>query len=211
MLRLIKRTTSSRRGLTLPELIVAMSVMALLAFVISMIYFSVLKIHREHAWRLPPYDEATRAVDRLCNELRQAMLIETHAADWIVVVVPEKDANRDNILTLTAEGYVLSQGDHVAFYLSDDTGTIGAEGNCLWKAVQPQGATGFTPSVKVAENIHPELNPTDPNTGLPRDMFTYWPDETRLWGVEVWCTSTATVGQETRTQTAHSEAYLRNL
>jgi hypothetical protein len=65
--------------------------------------------------------------------------------------------------------------------------------------------------VKIADSIHEELNPTDPATGLPRTMFKYWPDLTRLWGIEMWMTSTATVHGRAKTQTAHSESYLRNL
>jgi hypothetical protein len=42
-------------------------------------------------------------------------------------------------------------------------------------------------------------------------MFKYWPDDNHLWGVEVWMTSTSTVYGELRTQTAHSQIYLRNL
>ena len=69
----------------------------------------------------------------------------------------------------------------------------------------------FVPKVKIADSIHPELNPVDASTGLPHPIFTYWPDSTRLWGIEMWMTSTATVHNVTKTQTAHGESYLRNL
>ena len=204
------RRGSGRRGFTLPEILVVMAVMGAIGYASSMIYFSVLAIHRENIWRLPPYDNATRAAQRVCDELQEAMLIVDHEPAWIVFMIPQKDANRDNVLTLGADGYFLSQGDRIAFYLSDETGAIGAEGNCLWKAVRRQGESVYTPRVKIADEIHPELNPVDPSTGLPHPMFKYWPDIIRLWGVEVWMTSTAVVSNETKTQTAHSESYLRN-
>lgn len=210
MRALVRDGWTRRRGLTLPELMVAMGVMGVLAFGTSTIYFSVLKIHNQQIWRFPPYDEATAAVKRVTDELREAMLIEEHGADYIVFVLPLKDENHENVLTLGEDGYYLTPGERVAFYLSDETGQMDAEGNCLWKAVKAPGASEFVPRVKIADNIHPELNPTDPDTGQPRDMFKYWPDDVRLWGVEVWMTSTAEVHGETRVQTAHSEVYLRN-
>jgi len=207
---LTHRRTSRRRGFTLPELMVAAGVMGILAYGTSMIYFSVLKIYNKQIWRIPPYDAATAAVKRVSDELRDAMLIGDHEATDIVFVVPLQDANRENVLILGADGYQLTQGDTVTFYLSDQTGALGAEGNCLWKAVKGPDDESFTPRIKIADNIHPELNPTDPDTGEPRAMFKYWPDDVRLWGVEVWMTSTAQVHGQTNTQTAHSESYLRN-
>lgn len=200
-----------RRGVTLAELLVAMGVMGILAYGCSTIYFSVLNTYNQHIWALPPYDAATAAVHRVARELREGMLIYAHGPDYIVVVMPKKDANRENVLTLGADGYQLVQGDHVSYYLSDETGSPNATGNCLWKAVQTDGAGAFVPKVKIADDIHPELNPVDPDTGLPRPMFRYWPDEVRLWGVEMWMTSIGQVRGETKTQTAHSECYLRNL
>lgn len=202
--------TARRRGLTLPELLIAMGVMGILAYACSTIYFSVLGTYTRHIWALPPYDAATAAVQRVTRELREAMLIDAHGDTFIVVIIPQKDANRDNVLELGENGYQLVKGNYVAYYLSDDSGALGAQGHDLWKAVRAVGGTTFVPRVKIAENIHPELNPVDPDTGLPRSMFKYWPDDVRLWGVEAWMTSTGVVRGETRTQTAHSECYLRN-
>jgi prepilin-type N-terminal cleavage/methylation domain-containing protein len=206
------RCRARSRGVTLLELLVAATVMGIVSCATSLIYFSVLSIYNQRIWALPPYDEATAAVQRLQKEMRQAMLIHDHADDALVAIDPLTDANHENVLqSLGNGGYALVQGDMVAFYLSDATGSTAATGNTLWKAVKEPGAAAFTPRVKIAENIHPELNPTDPNTGQPRPMFDYWPDDTHLWGVEVWVTSTSTVHGQLRTQTAHSQIYLRNL
>lgn len=200
-----------RRGVTIIELMIACGLMAVLGYTSSMVYFSVLHTYNDKIWKIPPYDNATAAVKRLSRELPEGMLIESAAADRIVLVMPLKNSERENVLTLTESGYVLSQGERVCFYLSDATGALDATGNCLWKAVKPVGGTDFVPRIMIASSIHPELNPIDPATNLPRPMFTYRPDEVRLWGVEMWMTSIATVHGETRTQTAHTEVYLRNL
>lgn len=205
-----RRWDRSRRGLTLAELLVAMGVLSVLGSGVFMVYASVTNLHRQKIWRLAPYDEATRAADRLADELQEAMLILDHQAEWIVVVMPVKDENGDYVLTEGEDGYVLDQGERVAFYLSDETGAVDAQGDVLWKATAVPGESVFTPLIKIAENIHPELSPTDPETGAPRPMFKYWPDEVRLDGVEIWVTATAEVQGEMKTQVAHTETYLRN-
>ncbi len=206
------RGSTYQRGMTLIELMIAVSVMGAMFYSISMIYFSVLNIYNNQIWKLPPYDAATAAVQRVSKEIREAMQVESHGTDWVVVVLPERNASHDNILTLGGDGqYHLSMGDRVLYYLSDDSGSTDAVGNCLWKAVEAQGSNTFVPKVKIADSIHPELNPVDPSTGLPYAIFKYWPDSTRLWGIEMWMTSTATVHNSTKTQTAHAESFLRNL
>jgi len=212
-MRLSKRYLRKRssRGLTLIELLISISILGGLMFSLSMIYFSCLKVYLRSAWKLPPYDEATMSVQEMSRHLKEAMLIESYGPQWLIVAIPRKDANGDNVLVSDGEHFSLVAGRRLAFYISDETGSFDAEGDCLWMAIQEEGAEGFTPRKLVGENIHPELNPTDPDTGLVRPMFTYWPDETRLWGVEMWVTSTSTVHGEQQTQTAHSETYLRNL
>jgi prepilin-type N-terminal cleavage/methylation domain-containing protein len=199
------------KGMTLIELLVAMVGAAVIAYTISMVFFSTLGIYNRYIWRLPPHDAATAAVSRLSKELRAAMLIHDHADSALVAVDPLKDANRDNVLTAGPNGFHLEQGEMVAFYLSDDTGALDAAGHDLWEAVKAVGATEFVPKVMIAQNVHPEMNPVDPDTGLVRPMFKYWPDEVRLWGVEIWVTSAGTVHGATQPRTAHCEVYLRNL
>lgn len=202
---------SRRRGTTLIELLVSMSILSILLFGVSLIYFSSLKAYARTAWKLPPYDEATLGVQDISRRLREAMLVAECADNYVVVVMPKKDDNGDNEL-LNVDGELrLVQGNQLRFYLSDSTGTIGHTGHDLWMAVQPYGTVGFTPKKKIAENIHPELNPDDPTIDQPQALFKYYPDETRLWGIEVMLTSVATVHGQSKTQTASSEVYLRNL
>jgi prepilin-type N-terminal cleavage/methylation domain-containing protein len=200
-----------QRGLTLIEVLVAMGLMGIMAYACAAIYFSQMRTYNEYALKLPPYDEATRSVDRVTNELRGAMVIESATATSMIVLMPLRDANGENVLVDGDTGFNLVAGDRVAFYLSDASGSMDATGNCLWKAIQHPDELVFTPRIMIGENIHPELNPVDASTGQPHVMFKYWPDEVRLYGVELWMTSTATSGHQTETQTAHSETYLRNL
>jgi len=199
------------RGITLVELLISMSILSALLAGVSLIYFSCLKTYLRSAWKLPPYDEATMAVGEMTRRLREAMLIDSFGPAWLVVVVPRKDTNGDNVLASVDGTLSLVPGKRLAFYLSDDSGSLGSSGNDLWMAVKEEGSDFFVPKKRIAENIHPELNPVDPSTGQPRPMFRYWPDEVRLWGVEIWVTSTSRVYGQLRTQTTHSEVYLRNL
>ncbi len=211
MNRSFRHSRRRKEGFTLPEVLLAAALMSMVAYASSTIYFSVLNIHQDTIWQVHPYDEATRAAQRVADDLREAMLIESHGPTYIVAVVPEQDAAGDYVLTPGEDGYSLMLGDRVVFYLSDETGSLEAQGSCLWRGVQPQGSTTFSRTIKLADNIHPELNPVDPETGQPRPMFRYWPDESRLWGVELWMTSTAEVHGQTMTQTAYTEVYFRNI
>jgi prepilin-type N-terminal cleavage/methylation domain-containing protein len=200
-----------RRGVTLIELLLAISIFSVLMVAVSIIYFSCLNVYLRAAWKLPPYDEATMGVNEMTRRLRDGMLIDAFAADWLVVILPRKDANKDNVLISVDGQLSLVAGNKLKFYLSDSSGDLNTTGNYLWMAEAPEGTNNFTPKKKIAENIHPELNPTDPATGDPQPLFRYYPDETRLWGVEMVLTSTANVHGELRTQTADTEVYLRNL
>jgi len=200
-----------RQGVTLIELLLAMSIFSVLMIAVSIIYFSCLNVYLRAAWKLPPYDEATMGVNEMSRRLRDGMLIDAFAADWLVVILPRKDANKDNVLISVDGQLSLVAGNKLKFYLSDSSGDLNTTGNYLWMAEAPEGTNTFTPKKKIAENIHPELNPTDPATGDPQPLFRYYPDETRLWGVEMVLTSTSNVHGELRTQTADTEVYLRNL
>jgi len=203
--------SQKNRGVTLIELLVAMSIFSMLMITLSIIYFSCLKAYMRTAWKLPPYDEATMAVQDMTRRLRGAMLIDDFGDQYVVVVLPKKETNGDNSLVLVDNQLSLVAGKKLRFYLSDSSGSLEAAGNYLWMAEAPENSTTFSPKRKIAENIHPELNPTDPATGLPKPLFRYYPDETRLWGVELVITSTAQVYGQLHTQTANSEVYMRNL
>jgi prepilin-type N-terminal cleavage/methylation domain-containing protein len=213
------KSKNLHRGMTLVELLVCMAMLAGLMFGISMIYFSCLKVNQRAAWKLPPYDEATMAVEDMTRRLRESMLIDSFGDDWLIVVMPRKTSNHENMLTLIDGNLSLSAGDMYCFYLSDADGTltfdlegnVTSTGNYLWLARKAYGETDFAPRKIIGESIHPELNPTDPDTGQPQPMFRYYPDEVRLWGVAMCITSVSVVHGESRPQTASSEVYLRNL
>jgi hypothetical protein len=207
------RRRTGQGGVTLAELLIALAVMGAVFYSISLIYFSTYHVYIDRVWQLPPYDDATAAIKRMQQEMREAMLVPDHSADVLVAIQPLKDSSFDNVLVQQPDGTLTLQfGDMVAFYLSDETGALDATGNVLWKAVKAPADASFTPRVIIARNIHPELNPEDPNNpGLPRPMFKYYPDDNYVWGVEVWMTSTNTVHHEELTQTAHSQIYMRNL
>jgi hypothetical protein len=210
----------SRTGMSLIELLVCMVMLAGLMFAISMIYFSCLKVNQRAAWKLPPYDEATLSVEDMTRRLREAMLVYDYGNNWLIVEMPLKDSNHDNVLILDENDQLsLTVGDKYCFYLSnangtltfDSDGNVTANGNDLWLAIKHHDAGSFTPYKLLAEDIHPELNPIDPATGLPQVMFRYFADDLRVKGVEMCVTSIAVVHNESRSQTATAEVYLRNL
>ena len=205
------RSQDKQSGFSLVETLFATAIVIGLLIVVSIIYFACLRTYLRNYWQLPPYDTATRSVDELTNTMRKAMLVEQSSANTIVVVLPKTNSQGENILELDGEDMHLVMGDQVMFYLSNESGTIGTSGHCLWKAVKPLGMTSFTPRRQIAEDIYPEHNPTDPSTCQPKSMFKYWPDDTRLWGIEITITAIASQQGQHSYQTAVGEIYLRNL
>jgi hypothetical protein len=143
-------------------------------------------------------------------DLRLAMRVDQAETTRLVVTLPLQDSEHRNVITIHDGVPRLSNGDQIMFYLSNETGSLYAQGNCLWKAVKPAGGAHFVPRKKIAEGIYPERNPIDPDTGYPMPMFVYWPDMLHSRGVQMTVTAIYKGGPHTYQRTEIAEAYLRN-
>jgi len=204
------RSRRSRAGVTLPELLIVMVTFTVVMGAVFVLHLQSLRTwYRAHA-EATAEERAAWAVEQMSWDLRLAMRVDEAQPTWIVVTLPLQDDNHDNVITVQDCIPRLSNGDQVMFYLSDDTGSLGAQGHCLWKAVKPVGGSHFLPRKKIAEGIYPQENPIDPDTGQPRPMFVYWPDMLHSRGVEMTVTAIHKGGPHTYQRTEIAEAYLRN-
>jgi hypothetical protein len=194
----------------LAELMVVMVAFVVITAAIFGLYLQCLRIWYRSDAEATAEQRAAWAVDQMSWDLRSALRVDEALPTRLTFTMPLQDANHDNVITIVDDVPRLSNGDMIMFYLSDESGSLTTEGNCLWKAVKPVGADSFQPRKKIAEDIYPELNPTDPGTGEPLPMFVYWPDALHTKGVQMAVTAQVKGGPHTYQRTEIAEAYLRN-
>jgi prepilin-type N-terminal cleavage/methylation domain-containing protein len=204
------RSRRGRAGVTLPELMIVMVMFSIILAAIFVLYLQSLRTWQRTNAEATAEECAAWAVEQMSWDLRLAMRVDDAGTTRLVVTLPLQDSEHRNVITVVDGIPRLSNGDQIMFYLSNDTGSMDAQGDCLWKAVKPAGATYFTPRKKIAEGINPALNPVDPDTGQPTAMFVYWPDMLHSRGVQMTVTTVFKGGPHTYQRTETAEAYLRN-
>jgi type II secretory pathway pseudopilin PulG len=204
------RTRRSRSGTTLVELVVVMATFTLVMGAAFGLYLQALRTWYRANAEATAERQAAWAVEQMSWDLRRALRVDDALATQITFTMPLQDSSHRNVITVEDGVPRLSNGDQIMFYLSDDTGYIYGEGDCLWKAVKPVGAAQFAPKKKIAEGICPGCNPVDPDTGQPAPMFLYWPDVFHTRGVQMTVTVVEKGGPRIYQRTESAEAYLRN-
>jgi prepilin-type N-terminal cleavage/methylation domain-containing protein len=204
------RVRGGRAGLTLPELMVVMVTFSVVMGAVFALYLQSLRTWYRTNAETAAEERAAWAVDQMSWDLREALRVDDAFPTRITFTMPLQDSNHRNVITVVDGTPRLSNGNQIMFYLSNESGSVNGEGNYLWKAVKPVGGSQFVPRKKIAEGIHPENNPVDPDTGQPTAMFIYWPDVLHTKGVQMAVTATAKGGPHTYQRTEISEAYLRN-
>lgn len=123
-----RRSGSASRGVTLPELMIAMVIMLLMVGVISSIYFASLHVWRRCSSQSQADPPAHISLDRITQELKNAYMVNSPdtASDYITVTLPARDSTGTNI-------YPFEPATRVTYYLSDASGQRDRTGTYLWR------------------------------------------------------------------------------
>jgi prepilin-type N-terminal cleavage/methylation domain-containing protein len=121
-------THPGRRGVTLPELMIAMVIMTMVMGVIGAIYFSSLAVWRRCSAQSQADPPAHISLDRITTELKNAYRVDSPdtATNYITFTLPLRDST-DTVI------YPFQGWRRMNYYLSDDTGSHTHTGTCLWR------------------------------------------------------------------------------
>lgn len=138
----------SSGGTTLPELLMAIVVMALLSGVISSIYFASLQVWRRCSSQSQADAPAQMALDRVSRELKNAYVVNSPstATDYITVTLPARDSDGTNI-------YPFQPASCVTYYLSDASGQRDRTGTYLWRECT-RVSDGYVTRTIIAPNVY---------------------------------------------------------
>jgi prepilin-type N-terminal cleavage/methylation domain-containing protein len=112
----------NRRGQTLLEVLVAMTVLTILSIGTSLLYVQSLRMYQRGGREATSRDKASLALEHILPELRDAFNVEYPGPSSIVLTEVAKDANGDYVVDTTARSLV--SGNEVILYRSDAQGTI---------------------------------------------------------------------------------------
>ena len=139
-----------RRGFTLTEL---MMVMTLTALVFSLVLdiWHVSAVNQKHLLtKSASFSGTTSILNTVAKETRSAIRFETRYSTsgkplYTFILPADSDASGNFTPVRTASGLTYREGRQVQYYLSDATGSPTANGQFLWRATAPAGSTVFTP------------------------------------------------------------------
>jgi len=152
------------RGVTLPEVLIAMVIMVLIAGVVSSLYFASLQVWRRCSSQVQAEPPAHMAIARLTKELKNAYQVTSLGPTYITFLLPRTDGSGANILPLQA-------AREVSYYLSDDTGRRDRTGNSMWRKETDVDA-GRVKQQLIASNVQ-QLDFDYETTGQNRVLAIY--------------------------------------
>ena len=180
---------------------------------VSTIYMAALRAYRRGEPANSAERKASWAIRRMVPDFQHAIAINIDPSTQSYAVamrVPDRvwdstdNAHYNNVAVAGTE-LALVPGDWIFYYRGNDAGTIDPTGGKLWREVIHADGTPGKKYV-FAENI---IN--NPFAGsVPKPMFIYWPDVTRLRSVEMTITVREHAGAQIADSTMVSEVCFRN-
>lgn len=136
-----------RHGFTLAESVAAMTIVALLMAIILGFYVQAARLTGKTGLLADTQYRAAMAIRGLTEKLRGAMTRDTSStSDRLIVIFPLTDGSGRNVIPL-------QQGPRYQYYLSNDTGSIGASGTSLWRARAASATSPWEPEEKLATDV----------------------------------------------------------
>ncbi len=139
------RQDYSRRGFTLVEALVVMSVMSLIGLVLSSVFFASMQVWRRCSSQSQADPPAHIAIGRITKELKDAYRVDSISTNSITFTMPKTDGSGVNLVPLQG-------GRQISYYLSDSSGQVGHTGTVLWRK-QLNLVNGTTTYRQVASNV----------------------------------------------------------
>lgn len=208
---------SNPRAVTLPEVLVAITILAIIGGSIAAIYQASMQTWYRGAAEAYAEQKATMAVKRMIPDLQTGMAVTAASSPYdsvcIAVRLPEKvydgasGVYLNRIETDTDGRPYLVQGNFVVYFRGDAAGNIATDGDRIWRRVVKADTGEIITEQLLADHVVDNPALAD---GTPQPTFKYWPDIYRLRSVEVTVTVQEEFGHRTATKTMNGELTLRN-
>jgi Tfp pilus assembly protein PilW len=146
-----KMRRQARGGLTLVEAMIAVGILLLITAGCGSLYIMSLKMYQQGVSLTMAHERAQVAMQLMRATVREAMNVDYPGPNAVIVTVPAKDANGNNLIDTATKSLV--PGEQVAFYYADDSGFPQADGVTLWRAFRPAGTTEWQRIECLAERV----------------------------------------------------------
>jgi prepilin-type N-terminal cleavage/methylation domain-containing protein len=142
-----ERAGRTRRGVTLPELLMVMVIMVLVGGILGVVYFSALHVWRRCSAQSQADPPAHISLDRVTSELRNAYTVNSPdtAVNYITFTLPLKDGSGTNI-------YPFQPWYQITYYLSDSSGSHSRTGTYLWRE-KTRASDNTATRTSIAQNV----------------------------------------------------------
>ncbi|GEM_PF-1432054 len=210
------RPGGGRRGVTLPEVLVASIVLAVVVGVIAALYSASMRAWYRGATETRAQQKAAWVVQRMGPDIRHGMAVTPASAPYdtvcIAVRIPARSFDSDentylNQVGTDADGRpYLIPGGWALYYRGDASGNLSTTGDRVWRRLIDEDGQ-LVRQMEIADNVVD--NPPDAS-GSPKPMFIYWPDIYRLRSVEITVTVRERLGNRVAQSTMNGELTLRN-
>lgn len=192
----IARMPSRRRGMTLIEVMMTMTILAIISVGVSGLYIQAIKLYERGQREATSRDKAALALQKMMPEIREAFNVDYPGPSLIVITLPETDDEGHYVVDPDTK--TLRAGNQVAFYQSNADGSYDdVDGRYIWRCERSNPSLAW-------QSKGPVMDAVEDLT------FTYAPSLLMLELVR----ATITVGQGTypgyynRTEVA--EVWIRN-
>jgi type II secretory pathway pseudopilin PulG len=209
------RIRASRRGATLPELMMVMILIMIVFSSVSALYYGSTKLYRRGEPANAAEREAAWAIERMASDIQQAIscTILNNEKTAIKLRIPSKqwDAaaqHHYNVITVDGTGApYLVPGNWVYYYRGTAYGSGTVDGRYLWRAETDEGGTLLK---RYSLSTGVVVNPVAAGESQPTPLFEYWPAPEIYRSVLVTVTVRKTLQHQVATSTMASELSLRN-
>ena len=186
-------------GVTLPELLVVIGIIAIVAIATTTIFLRVTGVYARTSAHTNPQSAEMLALKRIENDLREAMfvsIVTPTPATWVEISLPQVDSNGVPLIVKGTDGSIgLTRNPALdtSYFLGDLVyPTFGDKSH--WNAIpDPNGHTIFRAlsSTKTSAGIFPNAmviidgvlstpmvpDPQHPGREIPGRLFEYWPSD----------------------------------
>lgn len=209
------RIGSSRRGATLPEVLMTAMLIVILLSSVSALYYGSVRLYRRGEPANSAEREATWAIDRMASDIQQAMSCSILNAEKTAIKIrlPAKqwDASAQhhyNVINVDGTGApYLVPGNWVYYYRGNAYGGGDPDGRYLWRVEVDDDGTvlrRYALATGVVDNPVPE------GGSQPVPLFEYWPAPEIYRSVLVTVTVQKRLQHQIARSTMASELSLRN-